>query len=84
MPHVQRTFWYGDPERLPDAFRMTKQKGEQTLVATCEKWSHPFGFELRLVIDADGLRMSAVVRSAEEMLATIDKWKAGLLELGWS
>jgi hypothetical protein len=30
MPHLQRAFWNGVPERLPDAFTLTKQKGDAT------------------------------------------------------
>jgi hypothetical protein len=30
MSHSQREFWNGPPERLPDAFRMTKQKRNTT------------------------------------------------------
>jgi hypothetical protein len=84
VPHVQREFWNGPPERLPDPFRMTKQKGDRALSAVCETWSHPFGWELRLEIDGHGLQMSSVVRSAEEMLTTADTWKAAMLEKGWS
>lgn len=72
MQVLQREFWNGPPERLPDAFRMTKQKGDRALSAVCETWSHPFGWELRLMIDSHGLQMSCVVRSADEMLATAD------------
>jgi hypothetical protein len=54
MHVLQREFWNGPPERLPDAFRMTKQKGDRVLSAVCETWSHPFGWELRLEIDGHG------------------------------
>jgi hypothetical protein len=74
MLHTQREIWNGDPERLPDAFRMTKPKGERTIAATCEVHTHQFGRELRLMIDGHGLQMSSVVRSADEMLTTVEKW----------
>jgi hypothetical protein len=46
-------------------------------------WTHEFGWELRLMIDGRGLQMSSVLRSAEEMVATTDQWKAALIESGW-
>src|SRR5688572_16282037 len=39
-PTPQREFWNGPPERLREAFRMTKQKGDRTFAAVCEVWSH--------------------------------------------
>jgi hypothetical protein len=52
-----REFWNGDPERLPDGFTVTKPKGDQTMTAVCEVWTHPFGWELRLQINGQGLLM---------------------------
>jgi hypothetical protein len=72
------------PARAPTrCFRLTKQKGTDSLSAVCEVWSHEFGWELRLVIDGHGLQMSSVVRSAEEMVATSDAWRAAMTEKGW-
>jgi hypothetical protein len=84
VPTTKREFWNGAPERLSDAFRMDKRKGDRSLAAVCEIWSHEFGWELSLMIDSHGLQMSSVVRSAEEMRATADTWKAAMLEKGWS
>jgi hypothetical protein len=80
---TRREFWNGDPERLPDAFRVTKPKGDHVLSAVCETWSRPFGWELRLQIDGHGLQMSFVVRSAGEMLRTVEEWQTAMLEKGW-
>jgi hypothetical protein len=84
MHVLQREFWNGPPERLPDVFTLSKRKGNATLKAVCQTWSHPFGWELRLEIDGHGLQMSSVVRSADEMRATADTWKGAMLEKGWS
>jgi hypothetical protein len=82
--HVpQRPFWNGPPERLRDAFRMTKQKGDHVLSALCELWSNQFGWELKLMIDGHGLQMSSVVRTDREMAATVDTWRAAMIEKGW-
>ena len=80
----QREFWNGAPERLPGGFAMTKPKGDHTLMATCEVWTNPFGWELRLMMDGHGLRMSSVVRSAGEMLDLVEQWRAAMWEKGWS
>ncbi len=83
MSHLQRSIWNGPPERLSDAFRLMKQKGERTAAAVCEVWSHPFGWELRLEVDGRGLQMSSVVQSAAEMVETAEQWKAAMIEKGW-
>jgi hypothetical protein len=77
-------FWNGPPERFRDAFRVTKQKGDSTMSATCEVCSHEFGWELKLTIDGHGLQMSSVVHSAEEMRETADRWLCAMLEKGWT
>jgi hypothetical protein len=75
--------WNGPPERFRDAFRMTKPKADGVLSAVCEVWSHQFGFELRLMIDGHGLQLSSVVRPSE-MLDQVEKYRAAMLEKGWS
>jgi hypothetical protein len=47
----RREFWNGDPERLPDGFKVTKPKGDHVLTAVCEVWTHQMGWELRLQVD---------------------------------
>ena len=79
----QRPFWTGPPERLPDAFTLTKRKGDRTFAAVCEVWTHPFGWELRLMIDDHGLQMTNVVRSAADIEATAEGWKVAMTDAGW-
>ena len=45
MSHVpKREFWdNAQPERLPDAWRMTKVKGGRTMTAVCEVWAVEMG-----------------------------------------
>jgi hypothetical protein len=76
-------FWNGPPERLPDGFRMTKPNADRAMTATCEVWTNPFGWELRLMIEDRGMPMTSVVRSAAEMVALVETWRAALLEAGW-
>ena len=71
------------PERLPDGFNLVKGWGSRTLTAASETWRHPLGWELRLVIDGQGLLMSRVVRSAPEMATTLEEWRTLMTELGW-
>ena len=36
----KREFWNNaEPERLPDAWKMTKAKGDHVLTAVCEVWA---------------------------------------------
>ena len=50
----QREFWNG-PERSPDGFQAIMPNGTRTMTATCEVWTHPVGWELRLIVDGGTL-----------------------------
>ena len=83
MAHPPSDFGDGPPERLPDGFRMTKPSADRAMTATCEVWTNPFGWELRLMIEDRGMPMTSVVRSAAEMVALVETWRAALPETGW-
>jgi hypothetical protein len=76
--------WKSPPERLPDGFTMTKPEGAHIHVAVCEAWTHPFGWETRLMIDDHGMQMTSVVQSAAEMLKMVEEWRSAMVEKGWS
>ena len=84
MKTWQREFWNGPPVRLPDEFRMTKQIGNHTFTAVCECWAVEAGWELRLMIDGDRLLLSRLARSGQELVDTVEKWKATMIGHGWS
>ena len=83
MAHRPSGFSNGPRERLPDAFRMMKQKSERTIAAVCEVWTHPSGWELRLIIGGHRMQMTSVAQSDREMHATVETWKAAMLAKGW-
>ena len=66
MPLVPRREFSNnaEPERLPDAWRMTKVKGDHTMTAVCEVWAVELGWDLRLIIDRHGLQMSSLCPAA--------------------
>jgi len=76
---LQREIWNGPPEQLRELFALTKQ-GRSPVRLTL--WSNPLGWELRLEIGESFLR-SQVCRGPEEIAASAEEWKAGLLERGW-
>jgi hypothetical protein len=77
----KREFWNNaEPERLPDAWRMTQVKGDHTLTAVCAVYAVELGWDLRLTIDGHGLQMSSLVRSGREMVDRADEWRAAMLE----
>jgi hypothetical protein len=80
--HVfQRPDWYGEPKALGELFTLRKVN----TIATCQLWSHQFGFELRLVMSPQAeLLRSQVCRSDEEILTASEQWKAALIEKGWT
>ena len=54
------------------------------MTAACEVWAVELGWDLRLMIDGRGLRMSWLCRSSREMVDRADEWKAAMIEKGWS
>ena len=73
----------GQPLCLPQGFHLTKPIGDRAISAVCEVWSHPDGWELRMVIDGHGVLLATVEGSAPKMLARVEKWRAAMLEKGW-
>ena len=78
-PSVPQRHTSTAPERLSPAWRL--HRGGRT--ATCNVWSHLFGFELRLTLPGDPLPRTHVCKSQEELIATQDEWRAALEAHGW-
>ena len=71
------------PERIPDGCNLVKAWGACTLRARCEMWTHPLGWELRLLIDELDLHVGRVVQSADELVTTVDELRTEMAEFGW-
>ena len=63
--------------------RVQKSRGDRTFNGVCRLMSHELGWELRLEIDGD-LQRSAVCRSQDEILDTMEQWKAAMMAKGWT
>jgi hypothetical protein len=72
----QREHW-DHPIELGDEWTLRKNDK----MARCTLVTHPLGWELRLMT-TDLLR-SQVCRSSDEILDTVESWKAAMLEGGW-
>ena len=72
MCDPQRRNWLA--QRVPHGFGLTKPNGEHAISAVCEVWSHPDGWELRMVIDGHGVLLATVDGSVPKMLAKVEKW----------
>ena len=59
-----------------------KTRGDRAFNGVCRLMSHELGWELRLEID-DDLQRSAVCRSQDEILDTMEQWKAAMIDKGW-
>ena len=70
------------PRNSANLFRLQKTRDDRQLHAVCRLMPHVFGWELRVEIDRD-LR-SAVCRSTEEVLTTMEEWKAAMVVKGWA
>ena len=78
MQAPKREFWNNaEPERLPDAWRMTKAKDDHVLTAVCGVWAVEMGWDLRLMIDGHGLQMSSLCRSGRQMVHRFNEWAHG-------
>ena len=82
MPDASGRTW--PAQRLPQGFCLTKANGDHPISASCEVWSHPDGWELRMVIDGHGVLLATVEGSVPKMLARVEKWRAAMLGKGWS
>jgi hypothetical protein len=80
----QRSTWSGDPVREGELFRLHKTRCGGPLQATCELWTHRFGWELRLVGHDGQLQRSEVCRSADAVLQVSETWKMAMVERGWA
>jgi hypothetical protein len=50
--------------------------------AICERWTHPYGWQLRLIVNEQLARFSLCYSDAE-CTATVEVWRADLLKNGW-
>ena len=66
------------PKQLADLFSMTKG----SKVATCELWTHAFGWECRLLLGGEWLA-TEVCRNDAEIEQFVQRWKDGLGAKGW-
>src|SRR3954471_13339684 len=75
MPQVpKREFWNNaEPERLPDAWTLTKVKGDRTLTAVCQVWAVELGWNVRVVVEASIIH-SSLCRSGAEMIERAEFW----------
>ena len=76
-PTPRREHWEGHPVELGDAWVM--RKGDR--VARCILVTHPLGWELRLM--TPDLLRSQVCRSSDEILKTLEEWKAAMVGKDW-
>ena len=68
----------GGQRKLGDVFVLSKGKRQ----ATCELWSHPIGWELRMKA-AGRLLAAKVCRTREDVFDVYDEWKATMMSSGW-
>jgi hypothetical protein len=81
MQFLQRTNWHGSPVDLGEVFILKKNRRKMT----CKLQTHQFGWELLLFIGAQTeVVQTHVCRSQDEVLTTGERWKAAMIEKGWS
>ncbi len=83
MAVLQRENWPGPAVYIGSAWQLHKSACGGAREAVCELWSHPLGWELRLVTDGGVLRHSQVCHSNDEVIETHEQWKAAMVDSGW-
>jgi hypothetical protein len=69
-PLIPRREHFTRAERLSPAWTLMKDGR----TATCEVWSHEFGFELRVLVGSE-LVQSAVCRSQDDLIRVQEEWR---------
>lgn len=77
---LQRPNWHGTSIELGDLFRLQKNRRE----ARAALFTHQLGWEVRLLVGSQlEVVQTQVCRDQEEVLATGEQWKLGMIEKGW-
>jgi hypothetical protein len=76
---LRRDIWMGRPQQLGDLLLMRKG----SLVATCELWTHEFGWECRLFAGEEVIA-TQVCRSQDDVFVFGEKWREALKQKGWT
>jgi hypothetical protein len=80
---LQRRVWSGQPVKHGDLFRVHRDRCGGQVEAVCHLVTHQLGWELQLEINHD-LQRAEVCRTQDDVLDTSDRWKAAMIEKGWS
>jgi hypothetical protein len=80
---ARRGTWNGDPAKAGELFRVHTTRCGRQLQATCELWTHPSGWEIRLMLSDGQLQRSAVYGSHDAVLEASEAWKRAMVERGW-
>lgn len=73
---------FTEPVHLGEGFRLHKDRCSRQLEAICHLQTHEPGWELVLTVNTP-LQRSEVVRSQDELLDLIERWKVASIEKGW-
>jgi hypothetical protein len=73
-----------DPHYEGELFRVHRARCGQAVQAVCEIWSHPRGWELRLTASDGEILRSETWSTRDESIAASDRWRASMVERGWT
>jgi hypothetical protein len=72
-----------DPDDRPEQLGQLLQMRKGPLAARCELWTHPLGWECRLIAGEQDLIATKVCRSRGEAFAFGATWRQALEARGW-
>ena len=75
----QRKHWNGPPEQIRELFTLTRVTGVR---AVCLLWTHPLGWEMRLLVN-DTFTRSQVVRDPADIQRIANEWRDAMIRDGW-
>jgi hypothetical protein len=75
----QREHWNGRPEQIRELFTLTRVTGVR---AVCSLWTHPLGWEIRVLVNDTFIR-SQVVLDPADLQRIANEWRDAMIREGW-
>ena len=79
-PSRNESIVQGPPKQIRELFTLTRTSGVR---AVCSLWTHPRGWEIRLLVNDTFIR-SQVVRDPTDIETIAVEWRDAMVAQGWT
>jgi hypothetical protein len=79
-PFGNESIVQGPPKQIRELFTLTRTSGVR---AVCSLWTHPCGWEIRLLVNDTFIR-SLVVRDPTDIQRIANEWRVAMIREGWT